>query len=163
MPLLEIILGLTTLLSALLAGFFFSYAISVNPGLQKLDDTSYLSAMQYINRAVLNPLFLTCFFGTCLLLIVSTMVCFLYASPLFLPVSCAGIIHTVGVFGITAFQNVPLNNRLDRFDLLKSNDSSRSQMRISFEKPWVFWNTVRTLCSIAVLLCLVFSLIYLRG
>lgn len=163
MPLLEIVLGTTTLFCALLAGFFFSYTISVNPGLRKLDDASYLSAMQQINRAVLNPLFLICFFGANLLLVMATIWCFLLASPLLLPVSFAWIMHTVGVFGITARRNIPLNNRLERFDLLKSTDASRLQMRTSFEKPWVFWNTLRTLCSLATLVCLVFSLIYFRG
>lgn len=160
---LEVLLGLTPLMSALLAGFFFSCATSVKPGLQKLDDTNDLLAMQYVHRAVLNPLFLACFFGTSVLLIVSTIIGLRCAPSLLLPVFCACVIHTVGVLGITGLQNEPLNNRLERFDLWKSTNPSGSQLRIAFEKPWVYWSTIRTVCSFAVLLCLVFGLLYFRG
>ncbi|QEE49539.1 hypothetical protein FUA48_08085 [Flavobacterium alkalisoli] len=58
----------TLLVTALMAGLFYSYSFSVNPGLGRLGDESYLMAMQSINRAILNPIFFICFFGSVALL-----------------------------------------------------------------------------------------------
>lgn len=157
---IEFTLAAAIFFSALMAGFFFSFAVSVNLGLHKLNDKAYLQAMQHINRAVLNPLFFSCFFGANLFLIISTVQHYFIDSPKFLTLLCACIIYTVGVFGITGLRNVPLNNRLEQFQLSDSTETSLQQMRIFFEKSWVLWNTVRTLSALAVLACLIASILY---
>lgn len=59
-----VLLG-TVILTGLSAGFFYAWSVSVIPGTQHISDTSYLQAMQSINRAILNPLFFVVFFGLC--------------------------------------------------------------------------------------------------
>ena len=56
-PLIKIFLFLTTFLMALIAGLFYSFSVSVNPGLHKLSDSEYIKATKSINRAILNPFF----------------------------------------------------------------------------------------------------------
>ncbi|MDQ6763734.1 MAG: hypothetical protein M3015_14050 [Bacteroidota bacterium] len=48
----EIILGIATALSAIMAGLFLSYSFSSVPGLGKLVDIDYLKAMQSINKEI---------------------------------------------------------------------------------------------------------------
>ena len=55
-----------------MAGLFYAYACSVNPGLGRLPDTGYLAAMQSINRAILNPFFLLVFMGALIILPLGT-------------------------------------------------------------------------------------------
>src|SRR5690606_25058278 len=68
---LKIALLLAILSTGLISGLFYAYSVSVNDGLGRLNDASYLRAMQSINRAILNPIFFLTFMGTLLLLPVS--------------------------------------------------------------------------------------------
>jgi len=64
----QIIVFITAFFLALMAGVFYAYSCSVNPGLNKLQASDYLRTMQVINRAILNPFFLLPFvthFSSC--------------------------------------------------------------------------------------------------
>lgn len=58
-----IILVVTTLSSGLMAGLFYTWSISVTPGLAKVGTENYLQAFQSMNRAILNPAFFIFFMG----------------------------------------------------------------------------------------------------
>lgn len=153
-------LALATVLSALMSGFFFSYSFSVNLGLSKLNNKEYLTAMQNINKEVLNPIFFISFFGALIFLVISSTVYFKAHSPKSYLILCACISYVIGVLGITAIGNIPLNTQLALFDITKESEVSLQNMRTSFETRWVFWNKVRTLSSFITLVCLIISLIY---
>jgi uncharacterized membrane protein len=51
------------LASALSAGFFYTYSISVMPGLAAADPSSAIRAMQGINAVIRTPVFAFAFFG----------------------------------------------------------------------------------------------------
>ena len=68
MKVANIILIITATLSALVAGLFFAWSVSVTLGLARVSDSEYVSAMQSINRAIQNPAFFTAFFGAQILL-----------------------------------------------------------------------------------------------
>lgn len=163
MKLQEITLGAATTTSALIAGLFFAYTFSVNLGLHKSDDKTYLIAMQNINREILNPAFYSCFLGAPLLLIVSSVLYFDLSSPKFYLILTACISYIVGVFIITAAKNVPLNNQLNSFDLSKASSEAIYRMRLRIEDPWVFWNNIRTIFSFITLVCLIISLIFFKS
>ncbi len=55
------LLLITTLSTGLMAGLFYSWTISVTPGLARLNDENYLRAFQSMNRAIINPVFLIVF------------------------------------------------------------------------------------------------------
>ena len=54
---------LALLASALIAGFFYTYSISVMPGLLATDSISAVRAMQGINATIRTPVFAFAFFG----------------------------------------------------------------------------------------------------
>lgn len=145
----NITLFVAALCTALMAGLFYSYSCSVNPGLAKLPDAQYLSAMQNINRAILNPVFFAAFFGALVLLPLSAYLS--YASPagvrFWLLVVAAGV-YAVGLFGVTAFGNVPLNGMLDGFDIASATVEDIKAMRRQFEVPWNRWHLVRTIAVV---------------
>ncbi|MFV2061738.1 MAG: DUF1772 domain-containing protein, partial [Gammaproteobacteria bacterium] len=60
--------------TALSAGLFYAWTISVIPGLRNIPNRSYLEAMQSINRAILNPGFFIIFFGALILMIWSAYI-----------------------------------------------------------------------------------------
>lgn len=50
----QISLGLATLLCSLVAGFLFSFAIVVMPGISDLNDREFLRAFQVMDRVIQN-------------------------------------------------------------------------------------------------------------
>ena len=53
-----------TLGCGLMAGLFFAFSVAVMKALERLPPAEGIVAMQSINVAILNPVFLTVFFGT---------------------------------------------------------------------------------------------------
>lgn len=157
----EIVLATAIILSALMAGFFFAYSFSVNAGLRKLNDKGYLSAMQNINKEVLNPIFFICFFGTLILLVLSAVLYFDIRSPKWCLIVLACIIYAIGVFMVTGVKNVPLNNELAVFDIGIAPEAALKNMRNHFEDTWIFWNSIRTLASFLTLVCLIVAVVFM--
>ena len=157
----DIILILTAITTALIAGLFYAYCCSVNIGLGRLADKEYIGAMQAINAAILNPLFFVSFMGTLVLLPLSAYLTYRdqFLSPQFLLLLSAGVLYLTGVFGITAFGNVPLNEALANFDLSSATDKAIAGQRIKFESPWVLLHNIRTFVSVV---CLVLVIIACR-
>lgn len=148
------ILLLTALTTALIAGLFYAYSCSVNPGLGKLNDSAYLAAMQNINLAIQNPLFFFSFMGTVILLPLSAYMNYTAkgSSRRFLCLSSAAVIYLLGTFGVTVFCNVPLNEALANFDLQSANAQELLEQRTNFETPWNKWHAVRTIAAVISLL-----------
>lgn len=139
--------GVALMLVALMAGLFFSFSIAVTTGLKKLDDKSYLQAMQKINKAILNPLFLLCFTGAPLLLIGTTVIRFFEDHFLFMWMLVISLVYIGGVFMVTMLCNVPLNNYLGQQEIEKLDPEAAKAIRTRFEQPWNRYNHIRTLFS----------------
>ena len=156
----NVILVLTTTCTALMAGLFYSYSYSVVPGLKSVNDAAYIASMQSINGAIQNPVFFTGFFGTLLLLPVSAYLNYSQHPPLrFWLLLAAAIIYLTGVFGVTVVGNIPLNNALEKFNLLNASKDAISLQRTLFERPWNNLNTIRTISSILSLVLLIIACI----
>ena len=156
----NIVLAGATTCTALMAGLFFSYSFSVVSGLRTLPDQEYIAAMQSINRAIQNPGFFIIFFGTVVLLPLSTYMNYSHpASPSFWLLLAATIIYIAAVVGTTAIGNIPLNNALDKFNLLNASKEAINNQRALFENRWNMLNNIRTVASIVSLLLLIIACI----
>lgn len=156
----NILLFLSVLLSGMVAGLFYGYSCSVIPGLGNLSNREYLKAFQFINKAILNPYFFTSFMGTLIILPVTAWVNYSKVSDTsFYFLLAATIIYCVGVFGVTAFGNVPLNNSLTHFDINPASELAVSQKREAFEKLWNHYHSIRTIASVLTFSLTVISII----
>jgi len=145
----NIIIVLTVTATALMAGLFYSWSVSVTNGLALLPDETYLAAFQSMNRAILNPAFLVCFLGTAVLLPVTAYLHYHQSiSPRFVFFTAAAICYLIGVMGITMFGNVPLNEMLDAFDLTNASKEELAEFRAKFEGPWNGLHSIRTFAAI---------------
>lgn len=143
----SITLLIAILLTGLSAGFFYAWEVSVIPGTRKVGDLTYLETMQSINRAILNPAFFIVFFGSLLLLAVSTFQ--QYGTGLaFWWLLAATLTYLVGTFGVTAFGNVPLNDTLDVFELAEQAGEQLEKFRQRYESRWNRLHTIRTIFSV---------------
>lgn len=153
-----IMLILTILSLGLMAGLFYSWSISVTPGLAKLGDENYLKAFQSMNRAILNPAFLIVFMGLVILLI---LLCYLYYDSTeptqFWYILSAAILYLAGVMLVTVFGNVRLNNTLEVLQIESMSPEQMASFRLGFESKWNKLNIVRTLCSLFSFVLLVLA------
>ncbi len=140
-------LFITVLLNALSTGFFFAWSVSVILGTKKVGDVTYLESMQSINREILNPAFFTVFFGSLIALITTAYLQF-NNKPVFWLVLASVIIYLIGVFGVTAFGNVPLNNELEALNITKLSAIVLKNFRTYYESTWNHYHNIRTISSI---------------
>lgn len=151
------LLTIISLLSiALIAGLFFTWSNSIMPGLKQLSTKSFLEAMQSLNRVILNPSFLITFLIPVALLPLNCYLQFKEAVGMkfyFLLLAC--IFYVFGVFLVTMIVNVPINESLDKLDILRASDKDLLHQRIQFENRWIPFNTTRAICAFLSLLCFV--------
>lgn len=149
-------LGLAAVTTGLVAGLFFAYQVSVNPAFKKLPDGEYIRAMQAINVAIQNPIFLSCFTGNLLFLGAATYLHRAHSSggtsKLLL---AASVLYAIGVFGVTVAGNVPLNDALAKVSLASSTPAQLAAARSSFQEPWNDLHLVRTIASVVCLVLVV--------
>lgn len=146
---MKVLLFLTILFSGLVAGLMYAYSCSVNTGLKNLADPAYLNAMQSINIAIQNPLFFISFMG---LLVILPVTAFKYyhagANTTFCLLLASAVIYIAAVFGVTVFGNVPLNEKLAKFNIHEASPEEIASMRRLFEISWNTLHTIRTIASI---------------
>lgn len=155
MPAANIILVLTATFTALMAGLFYAWSCSVMLGFARLNDREFVSAMQKTNRAIQNPVFFAAFFGAPIFLIISTFLHF--GLPRFVFLFSATFLYLVGTFGVTMVGNVPMNNRLDQFNLKSATEGEITEQRANFERRWNNLNTIRTVTSTLALILTIFA------
>lgn len=132
--------------TGLVGGLFFAFATAVMPGLGRANDQTFVTSMQGINEAILNPVFLTTFVAPIICLGVAA-----FTGPARLWVIAALVLY-VATFAITSAGNVPLNDALAAVGATRDT-STLEAARKAFEDPWNRLHLVRTATSIAAFAC----------
>jgi len=149
------VLAAAVLAMGLVAGVIGLYSHTIMPGLRHTDDRTFVRAFQSMDRAIINPWFMTAFFGA---LILTGLAAALHLSGdkrNVLPwIGAAFVLYLIAVV-ITLAVNVPLNDTLKA-----AGDPARiadlAQVRQHFnEARWSAWNLVRTVTSTAAFGCLI--------
>ena len=150
---------ITIILTGLTAGLCFTWSNAVTPGIGQLDDLGFLQSFQQMNRVIINPTFMLVFFGP---FVSNIILLFLKyhnsSSSIWLFVVAAGL-FIFGVTCVTIFGNVPLNEILDKVDLISASAEELSTLREKFEAPWNQWHWVRTITSIASFMLLMIGVL----
>ncbi len=144
-------LAAASVATGLSAGVFFTFQVSIVPALAKVDDEAYVSSFQSINRAILNPLFLSAFVGAPLLIAGAAALYWREDRPIALTIA-AGLALQVATLAISGRGNVPLNDQLDQVGPVSG--VAASVARTAFEAPWNRLHAIRTVTSVASLVAL---------
>jgi uncharacterized membrane protein len=141
-----------TVATGLQAGTYYVWACGVMPGLARSDDRTFVAALQHLNVAIVNPVFLASFLGAPVLAAAAAATGGATARPW----AVAGLVLAIGTVVVTAAANIPLNNALEaagNVDRIKD----LAAVRADFEHSWVRWNIVRVATSTASLACLAWA------
>lgn len=140
----------------LMAGLFFAFSVSVMRALGRVPAAPGMAAMQSINVAILNPVFLSVFLGTallCFVVLVSSLLRWHEAGALLFAAGTAS--YLVGTFLVTIVVNVPMNNALAS---TATTDPQAAGRWAAYLTNWTAWNHVRTLTSLAATIMLTWAL-----
>jgi uncharacterized membrane protein len=140
----------------LMAGLFFAFSVSVMRGLGRVPAAHAMAAMQSINVAILNPVFLFVFFGTaalCLFVLLSSLARRDEAGA-FLFVTGAAL-YLAGAFLTTIVVNVPMNQALAS---TAATDPQAAGRWATYLTNWTAWNHIRTAASLAAAIALTLAI-----
>jgi len=135
-----LLLGL--LASALMAGFFFAYSVSVMRGLDATDPLAAAHTMRNINALITTPVFFLGFFGALVFPLVAAVL--VPPRPVMLLTLAGAAAYGLGAFGVTMAINVPMNDALAAATPTAENAATLWR---DYTGPWTRWNHVRTLAS----------------
>ena len=141
--LIEIMILLAALGTGVVAGVFYGFSTFVMKALGRLPAPQGIAAMQSINVVVINPWFMTAFFGTALL---GILLMVLVGGPGAGWVIAGALIYLVGTIVVTMACNVPLNNALAR---TAPTTPESAALWARYLSAWTRWNHVRTAAALA--------------
>jgi uncharacterized membrane protein len=128
--------------SGLIAGVFFAFSTFVMTALGRLSPAQGIAAMQSINVAVINPVFLGTLFGTGVVCVVLAAVALMgWQDPGAAWLLAGSLLYVVGDVVVTMAFNVPLNNALAAADPASADGAA---LWARYLKGWTAWNHVRT-------------------
>jgi uncharacterized membrane protein len=142
-----VLLG-SVILTGLSAGLFFAWSVSIIPGTKLIEDRPYLETMQSINRAIINPVFFTVFFGSVVLLSIASINEFHSNKVVFGLMLSSTITYVIGTVILTGLGNVPLNNQLEVLKIAEMNSVQMTQFRKFYETNWNKLHLIRTVFAI---------------
>ena len=147
-------LTLLILMTGLMAGIYFTFSVFVMKALNELSPAQAGEAMNKINDVIVNTAFLPVFFISTLWyagLIVWSFADWQQLQSV-LEISAA-VIYIAGMFGITVFGNVPLNNSLR----LSADEKALSKRWGQYYRAWVPLNHIRMMSCIFSCVLLILS------
>jgi uncharacterized membrane protein len=145
--LVTILLWFSALGCGLLAGVYFAFSAFVMTALVRSGQANGVAAMNAINSTILRSLFMPLFFGTTLSSAALAVVGFVRSGePASASMLVGGVAYVLGMFGVTMFFNVPLNNVLGAADPASAEGAP---IWHRYVREWTLWNHVRTVACLA--------------
>ncbi|WP_416345538.1 DUF1772 domain-containing protein [Isoptericola peretonis] len=145
MSLWDLLLVLSALVTGLAGGVFAAFSTFVVAGLRRLEPADAATAMAAINSDAVRPPFMTLFGAAILVPVAAAVVGLAGGHDGAWLVTASAAVVLLGMLGVTAGGNVPLNDRL-----ASHRDAAGWA---AFDRPWSRWNHVRTVaCAVASVL-----------
>ncbi|MGH9854863.1 MAG: DUF1772 domain-containing protein [Blastocatellia bacterium] len=140
----------------LIAGVFFAFSAFVMKAFARLPPAEGIAAMQSVNITVLNPWFMTAFFGTaaaCVLAVLYSLSRWNEPGAAYL--LAGGVLYLAGSLLVTMVFNVPRNEALAK---LARGDPGSASRWAGYVASWTAWNHVRTAAALAAAALLTIAL-----
>lgn len=137
---------LAALSCGLAAGIFYAFSSLVMRALARIPPPAGIAAMQSINLSVINPWFMTAFFGPAVICCVLAVISILQWNRQGAAFILAGsAFYLAGTIAVTFAFNVPLNDMLAAVDPASAAGGSQWA---SFLTTWTNWNHFRTAAAL---------------
>jgi len=144
----DVVVLIAIVLNALQAGTYYTWASGVMPGLARTGDRTFVDAIQEMNRAIVNPVFMLSFLGAPAISVVGAILVGGDARWW----AVAGATLSLATIVITFAGNIPLNNAIDAAGD-PDEIADLGAVRRAFEPGWVRLNAVRAITSTGATAC----------
>jgi len=134
-----------TVATGLGAGGFYTFQVSILRALGEVDDDTYVTTFQSINRTIVNPWFVSVFLGAPVLAGAALALHWGADRPLVVAIAI-GLALQVTSVAITVAGNIPLNEALDREGVVAG--AAAAAARTAFEASWNRLHLARTVASV---------------
>lgn len=129
----------------LLAGLYFAFSAFIMTALGRIGQAAGIAAMNAINVAIIQSLFMPIFLGTTATsATLSAIALFRWGEPGATAMLVGGSLYVLGMFAVTMIFNVPLNNALAVVD---PASTEATPLWARYLADWTKWNHVRTVAS----------------
>lgn len=146
---LTLLAWIMALCAGLMAGIYAAFSVFIMRSFATLDTADAIAAMNAINVVILKSLFLPLFFGSTVIAALMVIAgVWQWGEPGAGKAFAAGAIYMTGMFLVTVFGNIPLNNALAR---VSGSGEEAAQTWARYLTRWTRWNTLRTIASLATL------------
>ena len=130
-----------------IAGLYFAFSTFIMAALGRIGQSAGIAAMNAINVAIVQSLFLPIFLATTMAgAALAVMGLFRFGEPGAIAMLAGGVLYVLGMFVVTMIFNVPLNNALAAADPVSHEAAS---LWARYLAEWTVWNHVRTVASTA--------------
>lgn len=148
------LLWVAAISGGLMAGTYLAFTGFIMRSFASLPVAQGVAAMNAINHIILKSSFMPLFFGsTGVFAALGVVGAWHWGEPGAGGAVAAGLVYVVGMFVVTAFGNVPLNNRLAR---VGGHGAETEPAWADYLTRWTRWNTLRAVASTtAFALCIV--------
>lgn len=137
----------TLVLVASVFGILALYSHTIMPGLKKVNDATFVTSFQAIDRQILNPIFILQFFAPILLLGILSFYAHKHHLAEAKYIYIATVTYLVAII-VTMAVNVPLNDGIKKVTDV-TNPQSLADARSQFnESKWLIFNHVRTVFAL---------------
>lgn len=134
--------------TGLMAGVYYAFSTFVMAALGRIAPASGMAAMNAINVDIVRSSFLPLFLATTVAAGLIAMAGALrWGEPGAPTMIAGGTIYLLGMFGVTMFFNVPLNDAL----AAAGDGPGSAATWARYLRDWTMWNHVRTLSSVVAL------------
>lgn len=154
---------LSLLLTGALFGFFYAWVCSTMWGLDAADPRTAIAAMQAMNASVRNAVFAPAFFGTPVVLALTTVVLFTaHQQSAAIWFALAAVVVGLLSFVLTMMVNVPMNEALGALPVPEDIAAARAIWQ-DYSPTWQIWNQTRAAATGLALLCVGIGFLNLRA
>lgn len=153
---IDCLLWLAVLGSAIMAGLFFAFSVFILQSFNTIMPSQAMVAMQSINANITKPLFILAFAGTAIVSLVlgaSSLISLDERSAVYSLIGC--VLFLLGTIVVTVAFNIPLNNDLDK---LNPNAASNAADWKHFVDSWLPWNHARTVLNLAAVVSFILAI-----
>lgn len=142
--------------TGLAGGVLFAFSTFVLGGLRRLPAADGAAAMVAINRDALRPPLMLLLAASVLVPAAAAVVGLVGGEPGAGRALAGAVVALVGILGVTAVGNVPLNERLDA---AAARPQDLAAAWAAFLPRWLAWNHVRTVAGAAATALLALALV----
>ena len=144
----------TAVACGLVGGVFFAFSAFVMAALARLPAPQGIAAMQSINVAVINPVFMAAFLGPAVSCLALAALALARWTPASTWIIAGSLLYLAGTVLVTMLCNVPRN---DALAAVAPESADGARVWEGYLASWTAWNHVRTVAALAAAAALTYA------